>query len=87
VQPGGEPPEIEFEREYRDRVTGFVGKCTGFCRYISGCDQVLLQPSVDKDGKRSEGIWIDDERLIDVAAEKAVKRTSRRGADTPAPIR
>ena len=87
AQPGGEPPEIEFEREYRDRITGFVGKCTGFTRYVSGCDQVLLQPSLDKDGKRQDGIWIDDERLIDVEAKKAVKRTSTRGADMPAPVR
>jgi hypothetical protein len=87
TRPAQGAPEIEFEREYRDRITGFVGKCTGFCRYISGCDQVLLQPSIDKDGKRQEGIWLDDERLIDVETDEPVERTSTRGADTPAPVR
>ena len=75
----GQAPEIEFEKVYRDRITGFEGKCTGFCSYISGCDQVLLVPGLDKDGKHQTGLWFDDDRLIDVEAEQRVQRTSSRG--------
>ena len=75
----GQAPPIEFGKEYRDHISGFVGKCTGFCRYISGCDQVLLSPPVDKDGKHQEGMWFDDDRLIDVAAETRAQRTSTKG--------
>ena len=82
----GQAPEIKFEKVYRDRITGFEGKCTGFCSYISGCDQVLLQPPYNKEHP-SEGRWFDDDRLIDVEAEKRVQRTSAKGADMPAPVR
>lgn len=88
-QPKYDAPEIAFEREYRDRITGFVGICTGFCRYVSGCDQVLLQPKVGPDNKKAEGVWFDDERLIDVEREASVRRTSRRGGpqESEAPVR
>jgi hypothetical protein len=79
-------PGIEFGKKYRDDITGFVGTCTGKCSYISGCDQVLLVPPVDKDGKRVGGEWFDDDRLIDIEAEQRVARTSTKGgpqADAP----
>jgi hypothetical protein len=82
-----DPPEIEFDRVYRDRVTGFVGTCTGFASFISGCDQALLAPKVDREGKHQEGRWFDDERLIDVENEQAVERTSRRGGPQQASSR
>lgn len=72
-------PVIEFGRQYRDRITGFTGKATGFCSYISGCDQVLILPEIDKDGKKQEGHWFDDDRLIDVLKEQRVQRSSRKG--------
>jgi hypothetical protein len=83
----GEGPEIEFEREYRDRISGFQGKCTGFTSYISGCDQVLLVPGLDKDGKHQPGMWFDDDRLIDVELEQRAKRSSSKGGPQQAPSR
>jgi hypothetical protein len=77
-------PKIEFGRKYRDRVTGFVGTCTGMASYISGCDQVSLVPEVT-DGKYPEGVWLDDERLIDVATDQPIARTSARGGPQSAP--
>ena len=71
----GQAPEIEFEKVYRDRITGYTGKCVAFVSYISGCDQVLLVPGIDKDGKFPDGKYFDDDRLIDVEAEKRVART------------
>lgn len=82
----GQAPEIVFGKVYRDDITGFEGKATGFCSYISGCDQVLLQPPYNLEHK-TEGRWFDDDRLIDVAAEAKVASKATRGADIPAPIR
>lgn len=79
-------PILSFEKEYRDRITGFTGFCVGLCFYVSGCDQALIVPKVDKDGKYQEGRWFDDERLIDVEAEQRVQRSSIRGVEAPAPI-
>ena len=82
-------PAVEFGRVYRDHITGFTGKCTGKVQYISGCDQVLLMPTVDEKGDTRKGEWFDDERLIDVEAAARVQRTSRKGGPQqfPAPVR
>lgn len=77
--------DVTFEKTYRDRITGYEGICTGIARYVSGCDQVLLVPKVKADGKYENGTWIDDERLIDVEADQAVARTSRRGGPQQSP--
>lgn len=46
----------------RDKVTGFTGIATGHVTYITGCDQLLLVPPVDKDGKLQESQWFDTQR-------------------------
>ncbi|MGP8240268.1 MAG: hypothetical protein ACLQQB_00655 [Solirubrobacteraceae bacterium] len=83
----GEAPKIKFGRLYRDYITGFEGRCTGFASFISGCDQVLIVPRVDKDGKHQHGHWFDDDRLIDVKLDQKVERTSTRGGPQYAPSR
>ncbi len=87
--------DIEFGNMYEDVVTGFKGRAIGFCTYITRCDQVLLAPPVDKDGKRVNGEWFDLERLALLAKEAPVSLVRRpvtgapvmTGADKPAPIR
>lgn len=79
---------IELGATYRDRITGFRGVATGHCRYISGCSQILLQPSVDGDGKTRGGEWFDEQRLERLDAEVIVLDNSDTpGCDMPAPIR
>jgi hypothetical protein len=78
-------PIIEFGKEYRDRISGFVGVCTGKSSFISGCDQVLLVPKIGEDGSYKDGHWFDDERLISVESERPVQRTSRRGGPQQTP--
>ena len=82
-------PTIEFGKTYRDHITGFEGKCTGMCQYISGCDQVLLSPAVDEKGGYRSGQWFDDERLVEVESNLRVARTSRKGGpqQDEAPVR
>ena len=79
------PDGIEFGKVYRDRITGFTGTCTGWATYISGCDQVSIVPPVKADGTYSDGMWFDDERLIEVETEKPVERTSRKGGPQSSP--
>jgi hypothetical protein len=47
----------------KDKITGFEGIVTGFVTYLSGCNQSLVVPPVDKDGKVVEGVWFDVQRL------------------------
>jgi len=74
--------------EYRDKITGFKGVCTGYCEYLSGCNQALLIPRVSKDGKSPDGGWYDVQRLERVG-KKIVKldNSETPGCDMAAPIR
>jgi hypothetical protein len=71
----------------KDRITGLSGIVTGYCVYITGCNQALIQPPVDKEGKMVTGCWVDADRLEvskDPAFSLAVKDP---GPCDPAPIR
>ncbi|WP_375782872.1 hypothetical protein ACE10Z_23445 [Bradyrhizobium sp. Pha-3] len=53
----------------RDKITGFSGVVTGFCEYLSGCNQALLVPKVAENGDFKEGHWFDVQRLEQVGAD------------------
>lgn len=57
----------------RDKVTGFVGVATGHVQYITGCDQLLLVPSVDTDGKLRDSQWFDTQRCELLPAHERVE--------------
>ncbi len=75
----------------RDKITGFEGVVTGRCQYLTGCDQILLNPPVKDDGDFRGAHWFDIDRcevkergvfsLEDVAAP-VLRRV---GPDAPAP--
>lgn len=46
-----------------DSVTGFRGKVIGYSKWMTGCDQYFLQPSVKDDDKLPDGKWFDETRL------------------------
>lgn len=76
-------------KTYKDKITGMQGVCTGRAEYISGCDQLLLQP-VDKkaDGDIRESRWFDVQRCEPVKAELVVLDNGKTpGADREAPRR
>lgn len=73
----------------RDRITGFAGVATGRCTYISGCNQVLVAPSVAPDGAARDSAWFDEQRLdVDPTAGLVVlENGAAPGFDRPAPKR
>ena len=46
-----------------DRITGFRGVAVGHVEYLTGCNQTLVVPPVDAEGKLRDGQWFDDQRL------------------------
>jgi hypothetical protein len=48
-------------RTVRDKVTGFSGIVVGRVEYLTGCNQLLVQPKV-LDGKMVESAWLDEQR-------------------------
>jgi hypothetical protein len=70
-----------------DTITGLSGTVTGHCEYITGCNQALIQPPVDKEGKMVTGSWIDVDRLkVDVAPAISLQ-VKDSGPCDPVPIR
>lgn len=47
----------------RDKVTGFKGYCNGMNFKLNGSTQCSVKPQVGKDGKMTEGFWIDSPQL------------------------
>ena len=50
--------------EAQDKVTGFKGIVIGFSQWLTGCDQVLLKPKVDKEGQLVDGQWFDEGEIV-----------------------
>jgi hypothetical protein len=84
----GEIVGIQLGCTYRDKITRFEGVATGYVVYITGCNQVLLAPPVDSDGKLREAQWIDEQRLDEQVADPIVlNNSSSTGFDKAAPKR
>jgi len=58
---------------YKDKITGFSGTAVGHVEYLTGCNQTLVVPKVDSEGKLRNGEWFDDQRLELVVAETPVR--------------
>ena len=71
---------------FRDTVTGFTGVCTGHVTYLTGCDQLLLQPKSDDAAKRPASEWFDLNRVERTDAPRVVLEVGPKpGADRAAP--
>ncbi len=68
---------------YRDQITGFTGIATGLTTYISGCNQVLLQPPVKKNGEMNEAMWFDQQRLVTDSAPGSKPAMTLDNSETP----
>lgn len=72
-----------------DRITGFSGFVTGYCEYITGCNQALVTPEVDDNGAYVEPRWFDVQRLeIETNVDRIVLDNGQTpGFDVPPPVR
>ena len=43
---------VQIGTEVKDSITGFSGTVTAYCLYLTGCNQALVQPSVNKRRRR-----------------------------------
>lgn len=58
----------------------------GRCEYLTGCTQYLLVPrTLDKDGKRRDGEWFDEQRLKATNKRIEIDNGSTPGCDERSP--
>ncbi|NLB78932.1 MAG: hypothetical protein GX796_08850 [Clostridiaceae bacterium] len=78
---------IKLGATYKDVITGFQGVATGHVRYLTGCNQALIQPEA-KDGDFKEAYWIDEQRLERVGgATITLDNEASPGFDKAPPMR
>ena len=75
--------KFKFGDEVEDKITGFVGVVTGASSYITGCDQILVQPRVDKEVKKVDAEWFDDGRLKKLRKKKLSAKSVKKDGDPP----
>lgn len=79
---------MELGVTVKDRITGFTGVVTGFVKYISGCNQALVQPRVKDDGAFADSHWFDVQRLeVQDQPRVELDNSETPGPDKAAPIR
>ena len=80
-------PEKTLGESYSDRITGFKGVATGYCQYLSGCNQALLTPACAATGAYIEGQWFDIQRLENLpdSIKVTLDNSSTPGSDQAAP--
>jgi hypothetical protein len=70
----------------RDRITGFEGMVTGRVQYITGCNQLLVQPPVKKKGGTfEEARWFDEDRMEAIPGKRFFLKVNDPGPDVEAP--
>lgn len=69
----------------RDTLTGFTGVVMARVEYLTGCNQVSLQPVCEKDNELKAATWFDVERVELLDAPKVVVSARPTGADIPPP--
>lgn len=61
---------IELGDTVKHTVTGFVGTAIGRTEWLSGCDRIAVQPTIDKEGKLRENQSFDEPELVIVKKGK-----------------
>jgi hypothetical protein len=51
--------KVELGDEVKCKVTGFKGVVTMYSQCLTGCDRIVVQPPVNKEGKHPDSMWLD----------------------------
>lgn len=69
----------------RDKVTGYEGIITGYCKHLYCCGQYSINPGKGSDGKLLEIHWFDEGRIEIIGEGIHAKDVTAKkpGADLP----
>lgn len=81
---------IKLGDKVKETITGFNGVVTGEAKYLTGCTQYLVQPTIMKDNAYPDAHWFDEGRLKKTPGKKIKKdnvKGETNGCDYTAPIK
>lgn len=53
------------------KITQLTGIITARSEHITGCNRYMIEPPVDKDGKLTDRMWIDED-IIEILDKKPI---------------
>lgn len=53
-------------------IHGYEGVAVARAEHITGCNQYMVQPGLDKDGKLKDAYWLDEHSLVQTKAKPVV---------------
>lgn len=82
---------IKLGNEVLDTITGFQGVVVGIASYLTGCNQMCVQPmcKAEDKGTYPESKWFDEGRLVVTSAGVNPKsvQAKENGSDYTAPTK
>jgi hypothetical protein len=75
---------VKLGQMVRDQITDITGVVTARVEYLTGCEQVLVQPK-SKDNSYIESRWFDEDRVVIVDEKPLVLKVTHNGPDREAP--
>jgi hypothetical protein len=75
---------VKLGQIVRDQITDITGVVTARVEYLTGCEQVLVQPKA-KDNSYIESRWFDEDRVVIVDEKPLVLKVTHNGPDREAP--
>ncbi len=70
---------IELGDKVKDKVSGFTGIAIGVTKWLHGCNRIIVQPVVGKDGKYPDNASFDEPQLEVVSKKKVPKGDGKTG--------
>lgn len=79
--------EFKLGKEYKDKISGFVGIAVAKTEWINGCIRITLSPKLDKDGKFQDSVCLDIEQLEATGNEVTLVLRDGPGGEPGVPAR
>lgn len=73
----------ELGDEVQCMITGFRGIITSTAQCLTGCDRVVVQPPVNKEGKHVDSLWVDNTVVKLIKKGKVKPASVQMAADMP----
>lgn len=80
--------KVELGSKVRDTVTGLTGTAVAYTKWLNGCERIVIQPPLDKDGKVPDSHSVDIQQIEIVEAVKVEPNAPAKvGGPKPEPRR